>query len=150
MPGPLPKDPELRQRRNRVATEAELDATPHQLRIPPLPKALFGSLVLHPLTRRWWRVIWRSPMAPRWLEADIEGLYLVAVLRNQFFHDPSARLAAEVRQQEARFGLDVMGRRRLDWRIAGPARQPEAPSKPEPTTPPEPDGFDPRSVLRAV
>ena len=109
---------------------------------------MFPGEQVHPLTRAWWRVIWRSPMAARWLAADIEGLYLVAILRNQFFLTPTATVAAEIRQQETRFGLDVLSRRRLDWRIGAPAT-PEAPAAAKESVPPA-DPVDPRSLLRAV
>jgi hypothetical protein len=113
-----------------------------------------------PAVRRWWRTIWRSPMAVRWLEADIEGLYLIAVLRQEFAKKPTTTTAAEIRQQETRYGLDVYARKRLDWRIAAPvptnspAENPNsaiignAPGDTGPA-PPEPDD-DPRDVLEFV
>lgn len=166
MKGRRPKDPELRRRRNKAVTAAVLEAdekgeraddtrdkkkTSAERKAPPLPKRLFPGSQVHALTRSWWRVIWRSPMSSRWLPADVEGLYLVAVLRDAFFRTPSPTLAAEIRQQEARFGLDVLSRRRLDWRIAGPIDAPpeEPPADEEPEAPP-PDRVDPRSLLRAV
>ena len=86
-------------------------------------------------------------MAPRWLESDVEVLYLTAALRNEFAKKPLTALAGEIRQQEARLGLDVMSRRRFDWRIEGPAA-------PQPTVQavsvPVDDGPDPRHVLRVV
>lgn len=149
MKGRRPKDPDARQRRNKASTAAVLDpAADNELEAPPLSAKLFGDKTLHPLTRKWWKVIWRSPMAVRWLETDVEGLYLVAILRNAFFHQPTPTLAAEIRQQETRFGLDVLSRRRLDWRIANP--QAPAPEEPVLTVADFPDDFDPRSVLRAV
>lgn len=150
MKGRRPKDPDARQRRHKASTAAVLDAQSADSReAPPLSAKLFGDKTLHPLTRKWWRVIWRSPMAVRWLETDVEGLYLVAILRNAFFHQPTPTLAAEIRQQETRFGLDVLSRRRLDWRIANP--QAPAPLEEEPEVPAYvEDDFDPRRVLRAV
>lgn len=147
MKGRHPKDPDLRRRANKASTAAVLEAQP-DAKPPPLPKRLFPSGTIHPNTRKWWVVIWRSPMAPRWLDADIEGLYLVAILRNEFFMKPTATVAAEIRQQETRFGLDVLSRRRLDWRIQqpSPADDPEEPATPEIAA----DDFDPRNVLRAV
>ncbi len=151
--GRRPKDPELRRRRNKAVTAATLDPEEKAVaerKVPTLPKRLFPGGSMHPLTRSWWKIIWRSPMSSRWLAADVEGLYLVAILRNAFFNAPSASLAAEIRQQEARFGLDVLARRRLDWRISGPIETPpEVPAPKEPEAPP-PDQVDPRRVLRAV
>lgn len=150
MKGRRPKDPDQRRRRNKAVTAdtlAPLENT--RRRVPPLPKRLFPGDTMHPMVRAWWRVIWRSPMSSRWLAADIEGLYMIAILRNDFFMKPSTSAAAEIRQQEARFGLDVLSRRRLDWRIAGPITTPaETPEEEEPELPV--DDVDPRTVLRAV
>lgn len=147
MPGPKPKDPIVRARRNRVSTQAVLTAekgekTPR----PALTAASIAAEKVHPNVHRWWRVIWRSPMAARWLESDAEVLFLVAALRNAFWAAPSATLAAEIRHQEARLGLDVISRRRLDWRIEGSPQEPGEAPAPE-VDPNEPD---PRAVLRLV
>lgn len=158
MPGPKPKDPELRQRTNKASTAAELPApdASRKAKVPPLTKDLLGfKKAVRPQVQRWWREAWSSPMASRWLGTDIEVLYVCAQIRQQIaiFIDADksiATLASELRQQEGRVGLDVMARRRLDWRIEGP--RPEAVA-PEPSPAPvsrEPENFDPRSVLRAV
>lgn len=155
--GPTPKDPGARQRRNKASTAAVLEAPSpdeaEERRPPTLPLALFGGLRIHRLTRAWWKVIWRSPMAPRFLEADVEGLLLVARLKNDFFNTSdaglAARLAAEIRQQETRFGLTPIDRRRLDWRIEGPRQNP--PAQPVPDAEAfEEELIDPRRALRAV
>lgn len=146
MPGPRPKDPELRVRRNKASTHDILDPN-ERVKAPALTKDILGVEHIRPQVHRWWRVVWRSPMAPRWLEADVEVLYLIATLRNKFVGDPTPTLAAEIRQQEARLGLDVMARRRADWRIENsrvekeePAAAVELPEEIE----------DPRALLRAV
>lgn len=148
----LPKDPALRARRNKASTAATLEHPTSELKTPPLPKRLFAGGAVHRNTREWWKVIWQSPMAPRWIEADIEGLYLVAILRNEFFQRPTSTLGAEIRQQEMRFGLSPIDRRRLDWRIAGPIAKPEeGPAPPSDAAPsdvePEAERPDPRLVL---
>ena len=160
MKGRTPKDPAQRQRRNRASTADVLDPTPTKRKAPPLPttyapehKNARGRMVRswHAATLAWWRVIWRSPMASRWLEADIEGLYVIAMLRDQFFRQPTATTASEIRQQETRFGLDVLARRRLDWRLLPPPTDDEKPKPPEraqPTAPGAPE-VDPRFALRA-
>jgi hypothetical protein len=150
MKGRIPKDPDSRRRRNKASTAATLDPNEAANRkAPPLPRSLFPT-ELHKLTRRWWGVIWRSPMASRWLPSDVEGLYLVAILRNEFFWRPTANLAAEIRQQETRFGLDVLARRRLDWRIGGALLHEATPPEKELEPVRFDDAFDPRAVLRAV
>lgn len=161
MPGKL-KDPEVRQRRNKASTAAELPAPDspqlRKVKVPALNGELLGlgrRVAIKAPVRRWWNEAWRSPMAPRWLKTDVEVLYICALLRQQivmFALDGKsvASLASELRQQEARVGLDVLARRRLDWRIEGP-RQPDAPLPSSNTSAAEePDGFDPRAVLRAV
>jgi len=150
MPGPKPKDPAVRQRRNKASTHDVLDPNA-KVKAPPLTKELLGVELIRPQVHRWWRVVWRSPMAARWLEADYEVLYLVAVLRNKFAADPTPTLAAEIRQQEARVGLDVMSRRRYDWRVEGSRveEQPASAVREAPADIPEP-AEDPRKVLRAV
>ncbi len=148
--GQQPKDPEARRRRNKAATEAVLTADDGaKVKVPTLTQEILGARV-HASTKRWWATIWKSPMAPRWLPSDVEGLYLLAILRNEFFMKPTATLAGEIRQHEARFGLTPVDRKRLDWRIQGP--QQTEPMKPAPVLDdvPEPENFDPRAVLRAV
>jgi hypothetical protein len=88
-------------------------------------------------------------MAPRWLEADVEILYLVARLRNEWYSSkPTVALADAIARQETRVGLDLMGRKRFEWRIQGPQRDSEAP-KPD-RRPPMISGEDPRKILKVV
>ena len=119
MPGPIPKPAALRQRRNKVSTAATLVATsaPRQ-RAPRLPDWGEGQ-EWHRLTRAWWRDVWRSPMAEEFDkgEVDIHGLYILAVLVDQFWKEPSRELAAEIRLQRQCFGLTPIDRRRLQWEI---------------------------------
>lgn len=156
----LPKDPEVRQRRNQAPTAATLPAPDsadlRKAKIPTLSAKQLGIKgAIKPQVREWWIDAWRSPMAPRWLKTDMHVLYLCALIRQQIAVSamegkPVATLAGELRQQERRVGLDVMSRRSLDWRIEGP-RQPAAQTPPpEATLPPVPEGVDPRRLLRAV
>jgi hypothetical protein len=154
-----PKDPDVRQRRNKAATAAELSppGSPElsKVKIPPLNAKQLGIKGgIKPQVREWWNDAWRSPMAPRWLKTDMHVLYLCALLRQQIAMfaiegKPVATLAGELRQQERRVGLDVMARRSLDWRIEGP-RQADATPAPQAAPPPMPEGADPRRLLRAV
>ena len=54
-------------------------------------------------------------MAAMYLDTDKEELGALAILKDMFFEHPSAQLAAEIRLQEARFGLTPVDRARLDW-----------------------------------
>jgi hypothetical protein len=144
MPGPPPKDAPARRRRNIVATEAVLEATPH--RVPPLPKRLFKAKI-ETETRHEWRRIWSSPMAARWVEGDLGAVIAYIKLFNRFMIDEGPSVASEMRQQAARLGLDVMSRRRLNWSIA--PRREDGGREAEDDGPAEAT-LDPREVLRAI
>ena len=165
--GRPPKDPAVRRRRNKAVTAAELPAPnsdeQRKLKAPPLNALLIfgrakGKGRVHPLVTAYWRTAWASPMAPRWLATDVQVLYDCARLHQQKFEAIAAgkstiAIMAEIRQQEARLGLDVMSRRRLDWRIDGPRHEaPVAPTANPVAAPPPPDEpeVDPRRILRAV
>ncbi|MEV6344142.1 hypothetical protein [Actinoplanes sp. NPDC051851] len=151
MPGPPPKHPGTRQRRNRTSTAATLSVV-HDVEEPALPTRLW-----HEQTRSWWRDIWASPMAPEWDDSDVHGLFNLALLVDDFWttDDPKLRkeLAAEIRQQRQGFGLTPIDRRRLQWEIE---RTDEAQDRGRrrraavPASPPKPAAEDPRAVLRSV
>lgn len=115
MPGPVPKKPELRQRRNRAVTSATLVADGRKHQRPRLPR--IDGVTWHAMTVAWWREVWRSPMAEEYLRADIHALYRLAVLINQFWGNPSKEMAAEIRLQQQAFGLTPIDRRRLQWEV---------------------------------
>ena len=145
MPGPLPKDPILRQRRNRTSTRAVLPAERRERkRAPQLPR----NQAWHKLTRAWWRDVWRSPMASEYLEVDLHGLYMLAALLDRFWQAPSTALAAEIRQQRQCFGLTPIDRRRLQWEL----KRAEAVSRKQPRSmdQDESDVEDPRRAFRLV
>ena len=151
MPGPAPKPDVLRTRRNRSVTASEfVDTSPiADGKIPPLTRRrdeLGHTVPWSRATRAWWRDIWRSPMAGEYTRADVHGLRLIAELRERSERKPSAALSAEIRLQEARFGLDVWARRRLQWQIR--KMEKDQPQKP-PATPAR-ETEDPRARLRSV
>jgi hypothetical protein len=140
MPGPVPKPPELRQRRNKTSTRATLVVleTKRKER-PELPAGDWSVL-----TKRWWTNVWASPMAEEYLEADHHGLILLAHLIEQYWRDPKVTLAAEIRAQEARFGLSPIDRRRLQGevkRVEGNGKKPGGRNI-------RPRSRDPREILR--
>ena len=142
MPGPPPKDPKLRQRRNKTATRATMVRTrPPRQRAPRLPDRDW-----HPLTRAWWSDVWGSPMAGQFLEVDRHALLRLAVLVDLFWRDPTKDLAAEIRLEQQAFGLTPIDRRRLQWAV-----QEETETRRVRTPPPaEDEGEDPRKVLKMV
>jgi hypothetical protein len=145
---PVPKDPRLRQRRNRVTSAAKLqDARPIET-APALPGRRPDRKKWHPWTVRWWRLVWESPMASEYLESDVPGLVALAILRDNFVRDPKPKLAAEVRQQEMRFGLSPIDRRRLQWEVERVESRTRRPT-PRPARPPAPEQ-DPRRVFEVI
>ena len=164
MPFPLPLEgamPALPKnnpaRRNRSATRATLSRE-HDVKMPPLPERAHRDddgedMVVgwHEMTLAWWADIWSSPMAPEFEESDTHGLFLLAVLIDDFWRKPSRETAAEIRLQRQAFGLTPIDRRRLQWEIERvdeaqdqgakrrAARREQAAKEPKP---------DPRNVLK--
>ncbi len=150
MPGPAPKPLALRQRRNKAATRAQLSASEELASspqgIPPL-KEIFpkSRRDWHPMTVMWWADIWKSPMATEFLQADMHGLYRLAVLINKFWLRPDRRLAGEIRLQQAAYGLTPLDRRRLEWEVSRAESEKRVPPPPQAVR-----RVDPRRALRAV
>lgn len=151
MPGPMPKRNPAR--RNRTSTKATLSAVPG-LEVPELPAREVGWAEA---TMAWWVDVWASPMAPEYDESDRHGLFLLAVLVDDYWTAESAgersKMAAEIRLQRQCFGLTPMDRRRLQWEIE---RTDEAQTKGEQrrakAAPPKPrsGAADPRLALQSV
>lgn len=110
----LPKHPSTRARRNKVAGARTLSAV-HDVETPDLPE--IDDVEWHDMTVWWWDDIWSSPMAPEYDESDIHGLFMLAMLVNAFWSEPSTTLMSEIRLQGQRFGLSPIDRRRLQWEI---------------------------------
>src|SRR6185503_3451547 len=101
--GPDPKDPEVRARRNRVSTAGVIEAPPAKMpalgRYRPrrFPEATEEGLVQwHPETRRWWKTIWASPIAGRWIDAHAIGLRSLARLVDDFWRAGTPDLAKQL------------------------------------------------------
>lgn len=113
---PTPKDPSVRARRNKSSTRAVLSVE-HDVKRPPLPR----NVVWHPMVKRWWADIWASPMAPEYVDSDINGLFRVAMLHNDFWNAETAKERAEVQvrleKADVDYGTNPMARRRLEWQI---------------------------------
>ena len=82
---------------------------------PNLP----GDIEWHEQTVAWWKRVWASPMADHFIPADIDGLVRLAYLVEDF-NRGKHELAAEIRLQEARFGLSPGDRKRLGWAVTPP------------------------------
>ena len=146
MPGPIPKNPATRQRRNKTATRAELTTEERpRKRAPQLPR----GRAWHKLTRAWWREVWASPMADEFLDSDVHGLYILAELVDQFWTVPTKELAGEIRLQRQCFGLTPIDRRRLQWEVTRVEEQ--TTRRAQRRVRQAQDGeLDPREALRAV
>ena len=126
MPGPKPKPAATRQRRNLRSTAALVDASV-AVRPPEQP-------TWHENTKMFWRVIWASPIAAEWVDADVPDLVALAQLVDDFWTAPieeRAKRHAEVRMAQQQFGLTPMSRRQLQWEVrkvegAQPAKPPRA------------------------
>lgn len=142
MPGPAPKPASQRRRRNKPAVAAKLSPAPRGRRAPTLP----GADGLLAETRAWWRMVWKSPMAAHWIEADRPAVVRLAHLQDLVAREllgwtdrakvgglrpddedivrvelagsmVSVALLAEMRQIEDRLGLTPMARKRLQWEM---------------------------------
>lgn len=107
---PVPKRKPAR--RNQHATKATLTLL-HDVEEPELP----DSRMWHRQTLQWWADVWASPMAPEYDESDQHGLFVLAVLIDDFWKEPTSSKAAEIRLQRQCFGLSPIDRRRLQWEI---------------------------------
>lgn len=149
MPGPMPKDPSTRQRRNRSSTSALLSANPDAV-VPPL-----GFRVLK-RTQEWWRDVWTSPMASEYDDTDRHGLAMLAMLVDSYWRavrgddgDP-LKIMAEIRQQSQRYGLSPIDRRRLQWEIERTEEAQVRGERRRSSVPRTAAKGDPRATLRAV
>ena len=109
--GPPPKDPKRRARTNsdRVATRvlpASLAAQPR------LPTAMPGGDPWPSMTRAWWRMWGKSPLAKTFTATDWSELRDAAVLHGQYWSG-NVKIAAELRLRMAQFGATPESRARL-------------------------------------
>jgi hypothetical protein len=123
MPGPTPKDPSVRARRNRSSTRRSLQPrtgvklTLLEGQVPELPE----GPVWHSETERWWNDVWSSPMAPAWDASDFHNVTICALFYNDLWTAESStarrEAASEFRMHRRDLGLTPLDRRRLEWSI---------------------------------
>lgn len=143
--GPAPKPAHLRQRTNKKAGSAQLEA-PVSPEVPEIPNP--DQRVWHALTLAAWRNAWESPMASQWLETDADALGRLALLWDEFYKKPSADALKEIRLQSALFGLSPLDRSRLQWEVTRGEEAERKRTKPAPSA--VKPGTDLRKVLRMV
>jgi len=153
--GPAPKPANIRQRQNKKAGATTLSSGQAQQGPPLLPPVR----IYQALTVEWWRKVWASPMAPEYLETDIDGLARLALLIDNFYilvNDPLAwgkakELLSEIRLQEARFGLSPVDRSRLQWEVQkGEEAQAKRQAAQQPKRSSAGAAGDPRALLGVV
>lgn len=136
--GPVPKPDSVRRRRN-VATSAAVLPSQKEMRERWKGKRLPAHMRLpgrpdgdewEDRTVAWWREVMKSPQATRYLDSDLGGLFLAFVLIDEFYKIASldrmtkgrlaqmGKLAGEIRQQIARYGLTPRDRLSLHWGVA--------------------------------
>lgn len=119
MPGPVPKPADQRRRRNKAPgarTLRPVSGTPSVPELPPRRVDGKPARWLKP-TRDWWDRLWASPMSSEYDDSDLDGLFVLAVLVDNFWRDPTADHAKELRLHRQCFGLEPIARRRLQWEI---------------------------------
>jgi hypothetical protein len=146
MSGPTPKPAHLRQRTNKKSSASQITA-PIDPNVPPIPNP--DGRTWHKLTLLAWAHAWESPMSGQWLETDTDALGRLAVLWDQFYKEPDAKVMAEIRLQESRFGLSPLDRSRLQWEVGKAADAEEKVSRRN-VTRARRTGTDPRAVLTMV
>ncbi|HEV8545016.1 MAG TPA: hypothetical protein VGQ64_01875 [Candidatus Limnocylindrales bacterium] len=143
MPGPPPKDPAIRQRRNKTTTRAILRKAPAARKRSLPARSPYGK-AWHPATRRTWNDWWADPLAAEWTEVHVSRLLLTIALHEDFNRATSAKerkeAAAEIRLQEREFGLTPWAERSLQLeRIHAEDEQSKKAAAAPPVRPPSGD-----------
>jgi hypothetical protein len=115
MPGPTPKNPAIRQRKNKSASRALLPAETNP--IEETPRLPGNGKGFHLMARQWWADIWSSPQSQEYLRADLPALYRLVKLVDVFWKEGDLSVATEIRLLEREFGLTPLARRRLEWQV---------------------------------
>lgn len=132
MPGPPPKDPNARRRRNPTPGFRLL---PHEGRTGPIPDFPLPSPDQGELS--YWREIWSLPQAVEWERMRCErfvALYVRSfIAASMGGADP--KLLAEVRQLDAKIGISPKAMRDMRWETDEPEQDPEPDAQPSPEPP---------------
>jgi hypothetical protein len=149
--GRMPKPAHMRQNRTKKSGATTL-STPNseqeeKEKVPALQNP--DKRKFHRLTRSWWKHVWGSPMAGEYLPSDIDGLARLAILVDNYYNNPHKEILAEVRLQEARFGLSPVDRSRLQWEVLK-GEEAEKKRKPQQQRQQNASPIDPRGILGVV
>lgn len=131
MPGPPPKNPATRARRNTKSTALELHENP-DAEVPDLPNSpvwregpdgehLRDPRTWEPETQEAWEDLWRSPMAEAWIPTDHAGIRRYITLFDDFVKaetlEDRIRISTEMRMLGTDYGLTPKSRASLQWAI---------------------------------
>lgn len=127
MPGPPPKDPATRRRRNAGPQLSKLPRSGRPGDPPPwpLPRQSKAEKAL-------WADLWATPQATQWEVGAwprTVARYVRLVLKAESPSAP-AGLHTEVRQLEDRLGLSPMAMLRLRWEVVDDDAAADAPARP--------------------
>lgn len=115
----MPKDPKIRQRRNKSASRALLPAEIAPREKPPrIPAFPMKEGAWHIMARKFWYDVWHSPMRYEFVHGDEPALIRLLYLVHVFWETGKLDIAKEVRMMEREFGLTPLSRRRLEWTVA--------------------------------
>lgn len=122
MPGPPPKDPSVRRRRNATPGFRQLPAEGRAGLAPGWPLATLeaGESAL-------WAQLWSLPQAVEWERIHCERAVAMFVRMSLAAEaaPTDTKLSAEVRQLDAAIGLSPKAMAQLRWEVADPAADPE-------------------------
>ena len=118
MPGPPPKDPSQRRRRNKDRAADPLTILPSAGYDGPVPDWPLAQQTIPEAGV--WADLWRTPQAAAWVRLGWHRTVARYVRASTRAEDPEAppSLMAEARQLEDRLGLSPMAMLRLRWKIA--------------------------------
>lgn len=133
MPGPAPKPPEERRRRNAPASGEwiTLPAEPYEGPRPKLPSRMNGRKP-SAATAATWESWWADPAAHMWTPSDHQALLRLIRLVEDYHVTAKLDVLREIRLQLAMFGLTPAGRQQRHWNLPSTAgHQSEAPTPPK-------------------
>lgn len=108
--GPMPKDPVKRARTNKGPEMRIIESEPTPQ--PKLPARMPNGEPWPQITRAWWRMWGKDPLAKEFRPTDWAELRDTAVLHGMYWSG-DVKLAAELRLRTAKFGATQEDRARL-------------------------------------
>lgn len=108
--GPAPKDPARRARRNKGPEMHIIESEP--VLQPKLPARMPNGEPWPQITRAWWRMWGKDPLAAEFRATDWAELRDTAVLHGLYWSG-EVKLAGELRLRTAKFGATAEDRARL-------------------------------------